>query len=508
LYKALYRKWRPQTFDEIVGQSYVTKTLKNEVYYSKISHAYLFTGSRGTGKTSCAKILAKAINCESPVEGNPCGKCETCQKIQFENLLDIVEIDAASNNGVENIRSIRDEMVFTPNSCKYRVYIVDEVHMLSPGAFNAFLKTLEEPPPHVVFILATTEIHKLPLTIISRCQKFEFHRLSESEICFQLRLISKHEDIKIEESAIKQISVFADGAMRDALSLLDQCNNLCSEVISENFVREMLGIPPKECILEIINGIFAGDFSKVLTYIDNTYKCSGDLVRLCEEIIEYFRNIMIYKATGTSQHFFESSTAYVEKISLNDTLLALSLLQLAYKNMFSGNNKKLELEIVAAKLCYELSKCKAPSNKNLEEISLENTSIASFQEPCQEPENLSDGPLKSWGKILEKIKETSSLKPLYISLTDSQAYKQKNKILINAKSSLAFELLKKPEYRSYVKKIIYEVLGKNCEVEPYNPHVSTEEKIVSSPPLSNTLEDLIKRAKLNNIEIVNKQEDF
>ncbi len=508
MYKALYRKWRPKTFDEVVGQGHVTKTLKNEVCYGKISHAYLFTGSRGTGKTSCAKILAKAINCESPIEGNPCGKCETCQKIQSENLLDIVEIDAASNNGVENIRSIRDEMVFTPNTCKYRVYIVDEVHMLSPGAFNAFLKTLEEPPTHVVFILATTEIHKLPMTIISRCQKFEFHRLSESEICFQLKRVSKLEDIKIEDSAIKQISVFADGAMRDALSLLDQCNNLCSEVINENFVREMLGIPPKESILEIVNGILTGNFSKVLDYIDNTYKFSGNLVRLCEEIIEYFRNIMIYKATGTFQHFFESNASYAKQISLKDAMLALSLLQVAYKNMCSGNNKKLELEIIAVKLCNELSKCKASLSKNPEEISVENTSIASFQEPCQEPEILSDGPLKSWDKILEKIKETSSLKSLYISLADSQAYKQKDKILINAKSSFAFEILKKQEYRSCVKKIIYEVLGKKFEIEPYNSPVPTDEKTASLPSHSDTLEDLIKRAKLNNIEIVSKQEDF
>ena len=236
LYQALYRKWRPKTFDDVIGQDQVIKTLKYEVSTGRISHAYLFTGSRGTGKTSCAKILAKSINCKNPKGGSPCGVCEICKGIDSENILDISEIDAASNNGVENIRNMREEVVFSPTKCKYRVYIVDEVHMLSTGAFNAFLKILEEPPAHVVFILATTEVHKIPATILSRCQRFDFNRISSEELIKRMLYICEQESIKIEEEAAKIIVNSADGAMRDTLSILDQCANSCKNKIDTDSV--------------------------------------------------------------------------------------------------------------------------------------------------------------------------------------------------------------------------------------------------------------------------------
>ena len=245
MYKALYRKWRPKYFKDVVGQSHVTETLKSEIEKNKISHAYLFTGSRGTGKTSSAKIFAKAVNCLNPKGGEPCGKCEICTEFDNDNLIDILEIDAASNNGVENIRSMREEVVFAPAKCKYRVYIVDEVHMLSTGAFNAFLKVLEEPPAHVIFILATTEAHKIPLTILSRCQRFDFYRIKNEDIAKRLEYICKKEKIKIDENSLKLISSAADGAMRDALSILDQCSNVCADNIKEDSVKNLLGFPAR-----------------------------------------------------------------------------------------------------------------------------------------------------------------------------------------------------------------------------------------------------------------------
>ena len=244
-YQALYRKWRPQVFADVVGQEHVTRTLMNEVRTGRHSHAYLFTGSRGTGKTTCAKIFAKAVNCEHPVNGDPCNCCETCKGIDNGSILDVVEIDAASNNGVDNIREIRDEANFTPVGGKYRVYIIDEVHMLSTGAFNALLKTLEEPPEHVKFVLATTEVHKLPATILSRCQRFDFHRISPEDIAARLNYVAKEEHLDLTPGAANLIARLADGALRDALSILDQCIGQGTS-IDEATVNAVVGLAGRD----------------------------------------------------------------------------------------------------------------------------------------------------------------------------------------------------------------------------------------------------------------------
>ncbi|MGN0470356.1 MAG: DNA polymerase III subunit gamma/tau, partial [Acutalibacteraceae bacterium] len=256
MYRVLYRKYRPQFFSDVVGQHQVTQTLKNELKAGRISHAYLFTGSRGTGKTTCSKILAKAVNCLNPHDGDPCGECEICRGIDDGSIMDVVEIDAASNNGVDDIRLLREEANFTPANTKYRVYIIDEVHMLSIGAFNALLKTLEEPPLHVVFILATTEVHKLPSTIMSRCQRFDFHRISPQDIASRLDYVCKNEGVEIDSQAALLISGIADGALRDALSLLDQCMGQSGH-ITEDIVRKTAGLADKSHLISITDAVIS-----------------------------------------------------------------------------------------------------------------------------------------------------------------------------------------------------------------------------------------------------------
>ncbi len=482
MYKTLYRKWRPKTFEDVIGQDHVTKILKNEVASKRISHAYLFTGSRGTGKTSCAKILAKAINCENPVDGSPCGKCESCQSIENETCLDVAEIDAASNNGVENIRDMREEIVFTPSKCKYRVYIVDEVHMLSPGAFNAFLKTLEEPPKHVVFILATTELQKLPLTIISRCQKFRFYRLSQEAIEKRIKYICHEENIEIEDKAVSAIALAADGAMRDALSILDQCRGSCEKIIDEKFVRNMLGIADLGAVSDLISLMISHNCPAALEKIDEIYKQSGNMAKLCEEMISNFRDLMISKASGASPK--EENLA---KISLNDVLYSLEVLKNARKNMSTSADKKLEMEMAAVKLCLRFSGEKTP------EIKPEKAAKESEAKPVQVTDE------NYWQAVLNEMKKDSSLKALYISLKDSKAHKSGNYILIESENTMAFEFLKKAELRASLKSIISKVLGKAYSIGPYNKK-KTEEK-------PSALDNLINSAKTSNIDVEINQEE-
>ena len=300
MYRVLNRKWRPQTFADVVGQEHITSTLAHEVQIGKVSHAYLFTGSRGTGKTTCAKILAKAANCLNPVDGNPCNECAVCKGLDDGSILDVVEIDAASNNSVENIRDLRDEVNYTPVHTKYRVYIIDEVHMLSIGAFNALLKTLEEPPEHVKFILATTEVHKLPATILSRCQRFDFHRITPENITSRLLHVAENENIEIDDDAALLIARIADGAMRDALSILDRCSGISDHVTSA-VVSNAAGLAGKDYLFDLVDNINSNNPSEVLSLISKLHGDSCDMERLCSELINHFRNIMIIKTVKNPQ---------------------------------------------------------------------------------------------------------------------------------------------------------------------------------------------------------------
>ena len=297
-YTALYRKFRPQTFSEMVGQEHITKTLKNQIMAGRVGHAYLFNGGRGTGKTSAAKILARAINCLNPKDGEPCNECEICKGILSGANTDVVEMDAASNNSVEDIRAIREEVNFLPTTSKYRVYIIDEVHMLSTGAFNALLKTLEEPPEHVKFILATTEPQKLPATILSRCQRFDFKKISNKDIIKRLKEVCSKSNIEITEGALNTIAVLSEGAMRDALSILERCVQDGLKNINEDNIKDLVGIPKITYIQEMIDGILEYDIQKVLETLDAVINEGKDVTNLTWEIIKYVKDLLVYKTTN------------------------------------------------------------------------------------------------------------------------------------------------------------------------------------------------------------------
>ena len=312
MYRALYRKWRPQVFSDVSGQSHITDTLMNEISSGRLSHAYLFTGSRGTGKTTCAKILAKAVNCLNPQNGSPCNECMICRGIDDGSILDVTEIDAASNNSVDNIRDLRDEVNFTPAAAKYRVYIIDEVHMLSSGAFNALLKTLEEPPEHVLFILATTEVQKLPATILSRCQRFDFRRIPPEDIAARLMTVAQNENLQLAEDAALLIARVSDGALRDALSILDQCAGY-NEPITITTVSNAAGLLGKDYLFELSDAILSGDSSSVLSIIDRLHASSCDMERLMSELVNHFRNIMIAKTTRNPEKFIVCTPDELER---------------------------------------------------------------------------------------------------------------------------------------------------------------------------------------------------
>ena len=370
MYQALYRKWRPKDFSDVYGQPHVTRTLRSQLESGRISHAYLFTGSRGTGKTTCAKILSKAVNCLNPVDGNPCNECEICRGIENGSILDVIEIDAASNNGVDNIRDLREEANFTPANAKYRVYIIDEVHMLSIGAFNALLKTLEEPPSHVIFILATTEIHKLPSTILSRCQRFDFKRIAPEDITARLMYVAEKENVNLTSNAASLIARIADGGMRDALSLLDRCFAMGTD-IDENTVSDAAGIAGTIHLFSFSEFVAKGDFTSSLRLVSKLHSESCDIDSLCTELTLHFRNLMVAKTVGDCEGLIVCSKDELEKIKeragqlrLSKILSCIEILEQTAKNIKNAANKKIQLEAAVIKMC-------APSASSGEGISAE-----------------------------------------------------------------------------------------------------------------------------------------
>lgn len=358
MYQVLYRKWRPQTFDDVSGQEHITTTLQNEVSSGRLNHAYLFTGSRGTGKTTCAKILSKAANCLNPQNGNPCGECEICKGIDNGSVLDVVEMDAASNRGIADVRSIIDEVQFKPANpeCKYRVYIVDEVHMLTSEAFNALLKTLEEPPEHVIFILATTEVHKLPQTILSRCQRFDFHRIPTRVIADRLLYVAQQEDVVLADSAAVLIASVADGALRDALSLLDRCIAMSTN-IDDEVVRNAAGLARKTYLYDLAAAVINKNTEKSLDIIDRLYAESKDMSRLCEELLSHFRALMLIKSVRNprdilvmSDEEFEEAQTQADYLSLADIVYYMDVLSRSYQRMGHGTGDRTEFEMAMVKL--------------------------------------------------------------------------------------------------------------------------------------------------------------
>lgn len=381
MYQVLYRKWRPQVFRDVVGQPHVTNTLLNELRDGRLSHAYLFTGSRGTGKTTCAKILAKAMNCEHPVNGDPCNECEICKGIDSGSILDVIEIDAASNNGVDNIRDLREEANFTPVNAKYRVYIIDEVHMLSIGAFNALLKTLEEPPEHVKFILATTEVHKLPATILSRCQRFDFRRIAPEDIAERLKFVAAEEGMTIDDEGALLIARLADGALRDALSILDQCAGRGDKIDAE-LVSEAAGMTGRGYLFDIAKAVNDNDSAAVLQLLDELHNSSCDMERLCTELINHYRNIMVVKTVKNpenlivcTQHELEQTESEAQGQTLEAVLYALDILQSALERMRSGVSRRTEMEMAMLKLT--MPKLATDNEALLRRISVLESALAS-----------------------------------------------------------------------------------------------------------------------------------
>ena len=357
MYQALYRKWRPRTFSDVSGQETVTTALKNELTTGRLSHAYLFTGCRGTGKTTCAKILAKAVNCAHPVDGDPCNECAVCRGIDDGSILDVAEIDAASNNGVDSIRDLRDEVAFTPVSGKYRVYIIDEVHMLSAGAFNALLKTLEEPPAHVIFILATTEVHKLPATILSRCQRFDFGRIRPEDIAARIHYVAGQEGLTVTDEAAMLLARLADGALRDALSLLDQCASVSHEITMDT-VTHVTGMAGQETLCELTTCVARQDAAAALALVDRLYRSAKDMERLCAEWVTYLRNLMILHSVQDAGELVVAAPDELQRmrteaqtLGLPTILHMMEVLQNTLDRLRGGVSRRVEMEMAVLRLC-------------------------------------------------------------------------------------------------------------------------------------------------------------
>lgn len=536
MYQALYRKWRPKSFSDVYGQPHVTRTLQSQLESGRISHAYLFTGSRGTGKTTCAKILSKAVNCLNPVDGNPCNECEICKGIENGSILDVIEIDAASNNGVDNIRDLREEANFTPVNAKYRVYIIDEVHMLSIGAFNALLKTLEEPPSHVIFILATTEIHKLPATILSRCQRFDFKRISPEDITARLVYVAEKENVTLTENAAALIARIADGGMRDALSLLDRCFAMGNN-IDEDSVSAAAGIAGTIHLFSFSEYVAKGDFTSALKLVSRLHNESCDIDSLCTELTLHFRNLMVAKTVKEcdglivcSKDELEKTKARAAELKLSKILSSIEILEKAAANIKNAVNKKIQLEAAIIKMCSPVSSGSiseeieeriasleekinalssgkvfaAPKNNNSVNVQEQKPAEPVKSEPVQnekpeekiaeQPEEapaetaspVDDGPFYNWSDVLEALKKYDI--PLFGIMAGSTAVIKNGRVIINSENPTLFDFICTDTHSRELARAIYDVLGQKMKIA-----VSNKEKAKAS---SNPLEDL--KNKINS----------
>lgn len=549
MYRVLYRKWRPTVFTDVSGQEHITSTLQNEVSSGRLNHAYLFTGSRGTGKTTCAKILAKAVNCLNPQNGNPCGECEICKGIDDGSILDIVEMDAASNRKIDDIRQIIDEVQFKPTKCKYRVYIVDEVHMLTQEAFNALLKTLEEPPEHVIFILATTEVHKLPQTIRSRCQRFDFHRIPPRAIADRVEYVVSQENAEITDSAALMLASVADGALRDALSLLDSCLAVSSH-IDEEVVRNAAGLVSKTYLFELATAIINKNPTKSLEIIDRLYSESKDMARLCDELVEHFRALMLIKTIKNprdilimSDDEFEQAVTQSDYLSLADIVFYMDVLSRAYQRMGRGTGDRTELEMALVKLSATeldgtvealtarvtaLEKAvkrgitvnyAQPAQQSVQAEAAQSASVPNTQTEVEEPfakpepehkkapvakpapevkpvaqrasvnlDELYDNavPFARWVEVVDSLKSVS--RSIAAAFAGSTAYESGNYLLIDTNNELAFDLLRQNGRRAEIKQTLLELTGKNYSLGPYKR--STPKKVEKTDPLNSLVQSL------------------
>jgi len=497
LYKVLYRKWRPKIFDDVVGQEHITTVLKNQIISGCVSHAFIFCGTRGTGKTTCAKILSKAVNCVNHCKGNPCLKCNICLEIESGTILDIFEMDAASNNSVEDIRIIREEVNFVPSSAKYRVYIIDEFHMLSSGAFNALLKTLEEPPENVIFILATTEFHKIPKTIVSRCQKFNFYKVSFDKISEQLSYIASKENININKKAINLISKLSDGSVRDALSILDQCSSEKGNLIDEFKINNIIGLSNSREMEELIERLINSDLSECIKFVENLNRGGKDMVRLCEELMNYFYSLFYYNITNkineTCIHNDEHIKKIASQISFETSIFCFKILKNCYIQMSKISQKKAEIEMALLKIFKNINSKKEPisnkksitsAEKKIKEIEIENK----FDSKCGL--NL----FEKWDITLDFIEKKIS-KSISSMLSGSKVYVKNNLLIIDA-NDFVFDMVKKVSKK--ITNFVKEITGKNYEIAKFDsPSIEVT--------TNNVLDLLLEEARNHGIKVMEQQ---
>jgi len=474
-YVALYRKFRPKTFDEVVGQEHIEKTLKNQIINNRVGHAYLFSGGRGSGKTSTAKILARAVNCLHPVEGEPCNECEICKQALEGNLVDITEMDAASNNGVDNIRDIREEVEFIPTTAKYRVYIIDEVHMLSTGAFNALLKTLEEPPAHVIFILATTEPQKLPATILSRCQRFDFKRISREDIMKRLKYICTENETKIEENALRMIANLADGAMRDAISILDRCVSDGDEIITEEKIRELSGVPQFEYLSKMTEAIIEKSPESALKIAEKLIEEGKDINVFLWELIKFVRDIVVTSIDGNLVAYSEEEKQIIHTIfnkgRKEEFLNLIAKLSEIQNNLKWSTEPTILFETGIIKLCLEEEK-KLRQEINSEHLITSKIEGANVNEnrvvesSILQPEKIDKNDLAS--KVLTNLKENGKIR-LHANLLQTKIEYMADgivHIIFNGQvDALTKGTFQKDETKLAIKEAVVAAMGRDVSVK-------------------------------------------
>ena len=536
MHKALYRVYRPKTFEDVVGQEHIVKTLKNQIRNSNIGHAYLFSGTRGTGKTSTAKIFARAVNCLNSIDEEPCNECEICVDTLNDNIMDIVEIDAASNNSVDDIRELRESVKYTPSKAKYKVYIIDEVHMLSQGAFNALLKTLEEPPSYVIFILATTEPHKIPATILSRCQRFDFKRVSSKDIANRMAYICEKENIQAEEKALSLIARNSQGALRDALSILDQCMSFENEMIEYNDVIELLGTVNIDELFELSQAIIDENTKKTLQILNEFIIWGKDIRNLINDLIDHFRNLMVCKVSKDLDEIISLPEESIERlkeqsktININDLIRILNILSETQDSMKSSSNTRILAEVTMMKIAQpmfdESKEALIKRIENLEQIiESGNIKVVTVQNEHESSSNNKNQKINnqeekqdiiyeevksedvklvelSWKKIIQKIKDDK--KPsIYALLKEvSSFYVKENSLFIifNDNFSFARSRLSSEETIKYVERVIREVLNRSFHLKIYLKSEIANMNLEETSSKSDEGEEILKGIVNENI---------
>lgn len=536
MHKALYRVYRPKTFEDVVGQEHIVKTLKNQIRNSNIGHAYLFSGTRGTGKTSTAKIFARAVNCLNSIDEEPCNECEICVDTLNDNIMDIVEIDAASNNSVDDIRELRESVKYTPSKAKYKVYIIDEVHMLSQGAFNALLKTLEEPPSYVIFILATTEPHKIPATILSRCQRFDFKRVSSKDIANRMAYICEKENIQAEEKALSLIARNSQGALRDALSILDQCMSFGNEMIEYDDVIELLGTVNIDELFELSQAIIDENTKKTLQILNEFIIWGKDIRNLINDLIDHFRNLMVCKVSKDLDEIISLPEESIERlkeqsktININDLIRILNILSETQDSMKSSSNTRILAEVTMMKIAQpmfdESKESLIKRIENLEQIiESGNIKVVTVQNEHESSSNNKNQKINnqeekqdiiyeevksedvklvesSWKKIIQKIKDDK--KPsIYALLKEvSSFYVKENSLFIifNDNFSFARSRLSSEETIKYVEQVIREVLNRSFHLKIYLKSEIANMNLEETSSKSDEGEEILKGIVNENI---------